>query len=149
MSLLATAAPPDATPPHRRAPTAWLIVVLVVISLVAGLGAGYALWHRAWPKQLNYSGRLASICGGARQMAPGQGCMAIALDPGTIRKDACYSGAGDLSLPGLGPGFWGMHGAFPPGGAPRVGDHVRVVVLDTLGAGCTPVDIYDVNGGIP
>ncbi|MEO8292520.1 MAG: hypothetical protein ABI635_05225 [Actinomycetota bacterium] len=115
-----------------------------------GFGAVYLVPHRVAPSELIYTGRLAVICGGipsqpSQQMAAGQDCFAVSLDPGTGRHDSCYPGAGDLSLAGLGSGFWSTHTVFPGGEAPRVGDHVRVTVLAAADFPCTPVDIQVVG----
>ena len=141
--------PPPPPPPGRsRVQLVWVGALCALI----GFGAGYLVSHRAAPSELIYTGRLAAICGGIpspppQQMAAGQDCFAVSLDPGTAGHDSCYPGAGDLSLPGLGPGFWSMHTAFPGGEAPRVGDHVRVTVLAPEDASCTPIDIQVVPDG--
>jgi hypothetical protein len=125
--------------PRDRSRAATLIVVGLVLCFVFGVVVDRMVTtHRT--QELVYTGRIAAICGSAARLAQGQDCFAIALDE-PIGADDCYSGQSDLSLPGLGPGFWGSHTPFPQDTPPGVGDDVRVTVVSTLDVGCTPVDI--------
>jgi hypothetical protein len=121
-----------------RSRAATLIVAALVVCFVFGVVVDRMVTtHRT--QELAYTGRIASICGSGDRLAEGQDCFAIVLDA-PAGPDDCYSGEGDLSLSGLGPAFWGDH-TFPQDTAPGIGDDVRVTVVSTADAGCTPVDI--------
>lgn len=138
--------PPGPQPPRRRNT---LLLRVGCVCLLVGLGIGYMMGHQAWPKQLTYTGRLASICGGTtpKTLGPGQNCFAVTLDHGTQHKDSCYSGVGALSMPDLGPSFWSDHIAFPGGVPPKIGDHIRVTVVVVPNVSCTPVDLEILSAG--
>jgi hypothetical protein len=126
--------------PSRAAP--WIVAALV-LCLIFGIAID-RLATRHSTEEMTYTGRISAICGSAQRLAEGQDCFAVTLDP-TAPPDDCYPGKGDLSLPGLGPGFWSSHAPFPEETAPGIGDEVRVTVLATTDVGCTPVNIAIVS----
>jgi hypothetical protein len=130
----------------KRTRAATVVVAVLVVCLILGIAIDRMVTsHRT--QELVYTGRISAICGSAQRLAAGQQCFALRLDTATPPDD-CYPGGGDLSLPGLGPGFWGSHAPFPDDTPPGIGDDVRVTVVSTADVGCTPVDIQVVSRAI-